>query len=285
MSLDSLLEYLSKNPGVLAAVLSIAVALFGCYFGLIEYYSKKAFYDYYFVPDYARDAFRIQFNPDFALYGLGAVSFAASVWFALLPLDAIIRLFILAASGGIVAGLLASSLFRVFLRGLNDSIPGWSGDSLKADSKKFGWWAACTWVSCVLLYAVAWTILSAIEGFPELPALAVCVIVCGVAIPLLVYNWAKCSVPYWHKTLQVVDPEGPVNVAGFTGYAILASTKDIHYCVRIKMIEPHVKVEMMCNVSVTKPVTTATRMEIIGFGELAVSGIPTPLKEMRGRRK
>lgn len=273
MTIMDLNEILT-TPAALAGFATICAALFSGYLSLIEYYCRKAFYDFFLIPDYARTGMRKVFSPDYLLYGIVCTVGFFSVW-SIIPWSEWSPILIVLL-GALALGIIAAMLFYIFLWGAKSITNGWSSPDYIAGGILFGMYASSTWVVTACMFLVLQSVLSLGPNEDIRLSFLLCIMACCAVIPLMVYRWAKVTVPYWHRTIETIESasfcsKSPQNER----LGVLSSNEKMLYCVPV-VIKNRDKGEVVIKAdkAIIIPSSRVLNVSILHFGSPEYEGIP-----------
>lgn len=225
-------------PEVCAALITIATMLSSMWISLIEYYWRKAYYDFFAVADFGRRGTRSFLAPDFLLYGLFALAVIASLAIVA-PWDhfdsfltggstELLPMGIAIAALSTISMLLGSLLFAVFNYGIKCMIHSWGDVGYARSSIVFGIYAALAVFGTAILSASVYVALHDLCHGDQMLSLGCAAVSALVLLPLICYRWCKMTISHWYKTAVFISAKGGPLI-------ILDTVGDRHYCARCSL--------------------------------------------------
>lgn len=227
--IESIIEFAKDNTALFIGIITASIAVLSTVLALLEYFEKKAYCDYFFIEDYARDGCRSGFHPEYLSFAVLVFCcfFAAYILISsILPFAnrfVVIALIIVIPT--VFSFCISALIYWLYHDPQKDEMCCRTAKELRKTSIKFALLKAAKWFSVSILFSSGYWI------YTEMNDVTVILFFIVVCIYVYIKFGYECNKEILKNEIRFFN----IIKCGNKSYAILNTHNGFHYCVRIKM--------------------------------------------------
>ena len=251
--MDFIVEFAKTNSALFAGITTFLIAVLSNALAILEYFKKKAYCDYFFIEDYARNGYRSGFHPEYLSSAVLIFCVTIGIYMLIHSFFGEINIYmtsiLIIVSPSVISFFASIFIFAFYHSAERNDMKCWDKAELIQTNLLVAKKNFLKWLAVSIVFALA-NFLYTLSGE---------ILIIVISVPICIYVYIKFEYEYTKKLLKRTIKFFSIIEDRQCSYAILNTNNDIHYCVEIKIINmtaclllDHIKIYTVSDPNIVK---------------------------------